>query len=228
VARPNWEYIRIDVLLPDNPKLDGLSAAAKWTLIEMWCYCGQHLTDGFVRDAKWRKFGTSRERAALVTAGLAEPVPGGFQMHDYLEHQRSRAEVLELKEKRRKAGEKGGRAKANAKQVLEQTLDHLLQQNASKSVAEAEAEAEADKSLADVHDQSNGRYARADDDLIDLIITELRTATGRTIDRQWAAKTRDYILSGRTIADPAAYVRQAIRSEPDPRTRFLPLYPEAP
>lgn len=232
MARPNWEYIRVDVLLPDNPKLDGLSAAAKWTLIELWCYCGQHLTDGFVRDAKWQKFGTRRDRDALVGARLAEPVPGGYQMHDFIGedgHQRSRAEVLALKAKRAESGRKGGNAKAravaNAKQVLEQTPEHVLYQNSGKSVAEAEAEAEADKSLADVDDQSNGRYARDGDDLIDLIITELRSATGRTVDQPWAAKTRDYILSGRKVADPAAYIRQVIRSEPDPRTRFLPLYP---
>jgi hypothetical protein len=121
MARPNWEYVRIDVLLPDNPKLDGLSAAAKWTLVELWCYCGQHLTDGHVRDAKWKQFGTPNIRRQLVEHGLAERNGSGYLMHDYLDHQRSRADVAGLKEKRAAAGRKGGNAKANAKQVPEQT-----------------------------------------------------------------------------------------------------------
>ena len=52
MARPNWEYIRIDVLLPEHPKTDGLSDKAFRTLVELWCWCGLNRTDGFVRDAK--------------------------------------------------------------------------------------------------------------------------------------------------------------------------------
>jgi hypothetical protein len=224
VARPNWEYIRVDVLLPGNPKLDGLTYAAKWTLLELWCHCGHHLTDGFVRDAVWRRTGTALARQMLVRHGLARRVRGGYQMHDYLEHQRSRAEVLELKEKRRRAGEKGGHAKASATASAIASAKQVLYQNSGKPVAEAEAEAEAELPEADVGDQSSDRNAR--DDLIDLIISELRAATGRTISRQWAAKTQNYILDGRHPADPAAYIRATIRNEPDAKTRFLPLYPD--
>lgn len=219
MARPNWEYIRIDVLMPTNPKVCGLGSASRWLLIELWCYCGQHLTDGFVPDAVWRRTGRIRDRQPLVDKGFARRVRGGYEMHDYLEHQRSRAEVEELRQKRRAAGKKGGQAKASAKQELE----HLSSNGSSKTSSKhlAEAEAEADISVADVVDRSNGSYSG---DLIDLIIEELRKATGRTVEREWAARTRGYILNGRSVADPAAYVRQTIRSEPDPRTRFLPLY----
>jgi hypothetical protein len=223
LARPNWEYIRVDVLLPDNPKLDGLSAAAKWTLIELWCHCGQHLTDGFVRDAAWKRFGTPNIRRLIVENGLAHRVSGGYMMHDYLEHQRSRAEVAALKAKRAAAGSKGGKAKASANQVLQQELEQVLQQTASKPLAEAEAEAEADLNGA-ARSPSPDRNGRAREDLIGLIITELQNATGRTISNEWAAKTRDYILNGRHVSDPAAYIRQTIRNDPDPKTRFLPLY----
>lgn len=220
MARPNWEYVRVDVLLPDNPKLDGLSPSAKWTLIELWCYCGQHLTDGFVRQAKWVKFGAKRDRDALVAAGLAVPADGGWQMHDYLSHQRSRQEVTDLKEKRRKAGEKGGKAKASAtaeaKHVPEQTPEHVPKQTAGKPVAEAEA----DLSPADVVDQSSRRNAR--DDETDLIINEIKQVTGQTIDFRWAARIRLMLLGDRSVDDPAAYLRQAIRAERDPRKRFLP------
>lgn len=224
MARPNWEYIRVDVLLPDHPKLDALSDKAFRTLIELWCWCGQNRTDGFVRDAKWKAFGSAAARTALVRAGLAERVTGGYQMHDFTGpdgHQRSRAEIEELSAKRSASGRKGGHAKANGKHLPEQTPGHVPKQTAGKSVAEAEAEAEATTSLADVDHQSADRNAH---DLTRLIITEIRTATGRTVTAEWASKIRAHILDGRSPADPAAYVRQVIRNEPSPRTRFLPVY----
>lgn len=223
MARPNWEYIRVDVLLPDHPKLDGLSAAAKWTLIELWCHCGQWLTDGFVRDAAWKKFSTPSVRRQLVEHGLAERVPGGYQMRNYLGHQRSREAVTELKAKRANSGRKGGLAKANAKQVLEQTPEHVPKQTAGKSLAEAEAEAEADRSGADAVGQSSRRYAQGgDDDEIDLIISEIRLAAGRDVSREHAESVRALLLNGRDVTDRAAYLRKIIRTERDPVTRFLP------
>ena len=223
MARPNWEYVRIDVLMPTNPKVCGLGLASRWLLIELWCYCGQHLTDGFVPDAVWRRTGRIRDRQPLVDKGFAHRVRGGYQMHDYLEHQRSRAEVEEIREKRRKAGEKGGRAKASAKQVPEHVSSKSPSKTSSKHLAEAEAEAEADRSVADVSDQSSRRNARSDSGLIDLIISEIRHATGRTVAAGWAAGIRDSLLEGRDVTDPAAYLRQAIRSERDPQNRFLPV-----
>jgi hypothetical protein len=113
MARPNWEYIRVDVLLPEHPKIDLLTRAARWTLVELWCYCGRNRTDGIVSAARWKTFGTPAERRQIVDAGFAEPigegVGGGFVMHDYTEHNRSRAEIDELSARRADAGRKGGR-----------------------------------------------------------------------------------------------------------------------
>jgi hypothetical protein len=112
VARPNWEYIRIDVLLPEHPKIDGLSDKAFRTLVELWCYCGRNRTDGIVTERRWKTFGTSAAREQLVKHGLAEEMPlGGYVMHDYTGHQRSRAEIDELSLRRAEAGRKGGSAR---------------------------------------------------------------------------------------------------------------------
>jgi hypothetical protein len=216
----------VDVLLPDNPKLDGLSPAAKWTLVELWCHCGQHLTDGFVRDAKWSRFGNAAIRRKIVENGLATRVEGGYRMHDYLDHQRSRAEVEEVRAKRSEAGKRSAAARAKAKALAQQDVEHgaeqTVQQTGSKPATEAEAEAEADKSLmAEPHDHlSVGNLPR---DVTDSIIDEISKVTGRTVSRPWAATIGASILAGRDPADPAAYVRTAIRSERDPRTRFLPV-----
>jgi hypothetical protein len=77
-------------------------------------------------------------------------------------------------------------------------------------------------------DQSSNGSKRASPELIDLIIAEVQNVTGRRLDAEWAQRTYATILGGRHPASPAAYIRSAIRNEPDPRTRFLPLYPDPP
>lgn len=115
MARPNWEYIRVDVLLPGHPKLAGLSRSARWTLVELWCHCGQYHTDGWVREAVWKTIGTKAERDAIVKQELAEPAPmGGYIMHDYTGHNRSKADIEALSLKRAEAGRKGGSSRGNS------------------------------------------------------------------------------------------------------------------
>ena len=113
MARPNWEYIRVDVLLPEHPKIEGLSDRAFRALVELWCYCGRNRTDGIVTDKRWKATSTARARTELVKAGLAAPMgPGcGYVMHDYLGYQRSRQEIDELSVKRSESGRKAAAAR---------------------------------------------------------------------------------------------------------------------
>ena len=76
MARPNWEYIRVDVLLPEHPKVEGLSDKAFRALITLWCYCGRQRTDGAVTRKQWEAW-PPRVRAELIAAGLASPIPAG-------------------------------------------------------------------------------------------------------------------------------------------------------
>lgn len=113
MARANWEWIKVDVLLPGHPKLAGLSRSGRWTLLELWCHCGRYHTDGWVTADVWPTIGTKAEREAIVKRGLAEPAPmGGYIMHDFTGpdgHQRTKGEIedaaAERSEKARKAAE---------------------------------------------------------------------------------------------------------------------------
>jgi len=131
-------FIKVHDGMPDHPKIEPLSDAAFRLLITMWCWSSRHLTDGRIPEVSWSKRGTAKARAELVTAGLVVAEHGGYRMHDYLKHQRSAADVAELKEKRREAGKKGGQAKANALALAKQKP----KQNASKHVAETETDTE--------------------------------------------------------------------------------------
>lgn len=112
MARPNWEFIRVDVLLMEHPKIEGLSDKAFRHLLDLWCYCGRNRNDGIVTDRRWKTV-PPKVRDELVTRGLADPIDigGGCVMHDFTGpdgHQRSRKEIDELSERRAEAGRKGG------------------------------------------------------------------------------------------------------------------------
>lgn len=100
-------YIRVHDGIIDHPKVEPLTDRAFRLLLESWCYCSRHLTDGRIPLTVWRKRGTAKARRELVEAGLVEQHDGYVTMHDYLEHQRSADEVEEKREARRRAGALG-------------------------------------------------------------------------------------------------------------------------
>lgn len=108
-------YIRVHDGMPDHPKVAGLSDRAFRLLVELWAYCSRQLTDGVVPPVVARKRG-GRALTELMAAGLVRDHEKGYECHDYLGHQRSKAHVEAIKAKRREAGKKGGRPKANANQ----------------------------------------------------------------------------------------------------------------
>lgn len=131
MARPNWEYVRIDVLLMEHPKVEELSDRAFRALIGLWCYAGRQHSDGIVTERQWKSV-PPKARAELLAVGLVDPIDigGAVVMHDFTGpngHQRTRKEIDELSLKRAEAGRRGGsvgkrlllvRSKQTAKQVL--------------------------------------------------------------------------------------------------------------
>lgn len=108
-------FITVHDGMPEHHKIEALSDKAFRALIDLWCWCSRNLTNGVVPESVWLKRTTAKVRGELVP-GLAEPrIDGGVQMHDYLEHQRSKDEVLELREKRARAGRLGGQRAAESR-----------------------------------------------------------------------------------------------------------------
>jgi transposase-like protein len=138
-------YIKLHDGMPGHPKVRGLSDKAFRCYVTALCYCSEYLTDGEVVSAVARDFGTARIWRELHEKGLVESTPGGYLMHDYLEHQRSAAQVRELKEKRRSAGRKGGQARSSGEANLKQVLQQVPEQTPSKTQAETETETEEKK-----------------------------------------------------------------------------------
>lgn len=139
-------YVRIHDGMVDHPKIVEVGGDAGWLNLCAISYCSRNLTDGVFPAAMVPRL-SDRTRPAqlaklLLDKGLwhtdqhdcdrcPQPGPGQYIVHDYLVHQRSRAEVEELSQKRRIAGSKGGKAKATAVA----SASPVAKQTASKSVA---------------------------------------------------------------------------------------------
>lgn len=94
-------WVKVDDHMPRHPKFLGLGRdrlVCQGVWLDGMCYSSAYLTDGIVPDGALDD--RSRKYAGkLVNAGLWERVEGGFLIHDYLDYQPSKVEVLEARRK---------------------------------------------------------------------------------------------------------------------------------
>lgn len=118
-------WIKLDVQMFENPKLLYLKEDRKHRAIvvhlEGMCYSGRHGLAGYIPKAALRIIGgTSADAKILVTAGLWIPAPGGWQIHDWDEHQLS----LDEMQKRRERAQKGAAARWRKSSGIAVVSDH--------------------------------------------------------------------------------------------------------
>ena len=110
-------YANITHDFADSPKVMILSVEAKWSLLEMILWSCRMQTDGVisrrVAAAKW-SLDVCQELATNdpEVPSLLELENGDFQIHDFAEHQTTKAEIEAIREQKRRAGALGGRAKS--------------------------------------------------------------------------------------------------------------------
>lgn len=103
--------------MPDHPKVEDLSDRAFRALVRLWCWCGRHLTDGRVTAKVWAKYATPSVRKELMAAGLVDAHDdGSVEMHDFLDWQRSSAEVTHAIEAKKTAGRQGNHQRWHVKE----------------------------------------------------------------------------------------------------------------
>ncbi|WP_317754720.1 hypothetical protein [Rhodococcoides kroppenstedtii] len=128
--------------MPEHYKVDPLSDAAFRGLIEAWCLCSRTRNDGHIPKATWVKKIKLKARRELLAVGLAIDNGETIEMHDYLEHQTSAAEIEATRKKRAQAGAAGGRRKAENLANGLASARAEVQQNPSQDVPEVEEEEE--------------------------------------------------------------------------------------
>ena len=93
-------YVQLVNGFYDNDKIRDLVRMGRADSVGVYCMaislCGDRLTDGFVpRRAMLSNIGATPEQVrALVDEGMLEEVEGGWLIHDYTAHNRTREQVL--------------------------------------------------------------------------------------------------------------------------------------
>lgn len=170
--------------MPEHPKIISLSDEAFRALVTLWCWSHRNQTDGTVAPAVAVRVAGATAVAELHASEMLEDVDGTYYLHDYLEHQESKAEIKASRETKRRSGAQGGMAAARKRleqQLLQQEQQQPLQQNGS--------EVSADKDEDKDEDQSS---ARADvRDLCDAL-SEALTHNGvkHTVGKRWHTAAR--------------------------------------
>lgn len=125
---------RLDTGWHAHPKILALSVAGM--AVHAWSisYCDDALTDGFIPMGAWpSKRGFNGGIKELVAAGLWLPVQGGYQLHDYTDYNRTRAQVDAYMAAKAAAGRAGGQASASARAQAKAQANgqQMLKQNST-------------------------------------------------------------------------------------------------
>lgn len=242
-------FIRVHDGMPDHPKVDGLSDKAFRLMVESWCWCNRHRTDGRVPASRWKKQHTKKARQELIDARLAEELPtGDVQIHDYLDWQRSASEIADLRTAKSVGGTYGNHKRWHLDEGVRKPgcphCDALpigdaiappIAQGSESDRSHIASESESDQGptvprsgSVDHHLRPQTRETSNDDDqfvAIDKLIADiLADETGRKIEPRRAAEIRRELLEARPgVRSPMAYVAKAVRANPH---RFAP--PRAP
>lgn len=140
MAKDQRLYGRFTLDFADSPKIMPLSDAAFRCLVEATLYSRRMMTDGFLAKplalARWG----ATPLLELATNDAEKPslieVENGYIIHDFAEHQSTKADIEALRERRKAAGSKGGQASAVAKRK------QVVSKTSSKIKPETETETE--------------------------------------------------------------------------------------
>jgi hypothetical protein len=255
-------WVTFDDQYPIHRKVSGLSDAAFRLHTAAIFWCSRNLTNGFIQkadlgDVRPQLRAPGRFAAECVSRGVWHvsgfdcpsqtcPAPrdgDGWVVHDYLEFQETKVNVLtrraETGVKKSFGGKLGnhirwhanrgisdpgcwwcGHAPGSVRSGSDSDPDRTERSDSDRSpIAPIPIP---DRSGVSVVGSPADRNARTDPDLIKDIQVAIHDRTGWDITDTWARRVIETILGGRAPANPGAYCRKAIASENDPRTRFLP------
>lgn len=107
-------WVKVFNSMPGHGKFLLAGDRAGWLFVCGLCYSNEHLTNGFIARHALPAVAPGVKSpetvaAQLVAAGLWHEVEGGWQIHDYNEHQRSADEIRERRDRDRERKANGRR-----------------------------------------------------------------------------------------------------------------------
>lgn len=193
-------WFKIDDDFAEHPKFLALSDAAVAAWVRALAYASRFLTDGRVPKVANRVIGTGKALKELVAAGLLIDCDDHWQIHDYTDHQRTKAEV---EAERNAAAERSRRYRERKRHGVTHASRHY-----------PESESHEIQSHHHHHLRAVTNVTGTDDDLVNQAIDLV-------VERR---------CRGKALTNPDAYrakVRDTIETELRPRaldllTRFAP------
>lgn len=120
-------FIRLDHGMPENRKVLGLSDGAFRLYVEAICWCSRQETDGHIPEAFMKRMGKAKHVGELTDTGLLDVAVGGYQVHDYLDFQRSSEEIGAYRSAKGEAGAKGNHMRWHvARRRIDPDCEHCM------------------------------------------------------------------------------------------------------
>jgi hypothetical protein len=119
-------WVKVESSVSRNRKFVKAGPAPAWLWLCGLAFCQEGLTDGFIPTESLDYLGVKNAKnlaARLVEARLWDPVPGGWRIHDYLEHNKPAAEIRRTSRARAEGGTLGGRPPKNLQGSETETLE---------------------------------------------------------------------------------------------------------
>lgn len=109
-------WFNVDDGFCSHPKVLATSLSARGLWVTAGSWCSSHLTDGVVPSHVLASLGGTPTLAEeLVTAGLWKKRRGGYVFHDWKQCNKTKKEVVDIRQKRADAGRKGGLSSGNTR-----------------------------------------------------------------------------------------------------------------
>jgi len=120
-------WFKVDDQAAFNPKVMRAGNAAFGAWVRMGAYCNAQRTDGFVPQDTAALIASKRDIDAAITAGMLHAVEGGYEIHDYLKYQPSKADIeASLAAARgRMRSRRSGEVRANIKRTSGEVLPNF-------------------------------------------------------------------------------------------------------
>ena len=225
-------WVRFDDTFPEHPKVLKVGGDAVWMHVCALAYCNRLETDGVIPTGVVGRLSdrkdANRLAAKLVSEGLWDVHPEGWEIHDYHDFQPSKAELEQRREARAQAGRKGGVKSGETRR--------------ERSKPEANSEANA-SGLLEAKPERSGTPTRPDPTRTTQVSTQLQPPTDcaevgevdvdriSTIISAYASQALNTAKAkGVTIGSEIGYTAKAratAREHPDLH-RLASLFPTAP
>lgn len=206
-------YAKLTLDFADSHKIAPLSDAAFRAYIRMLLWSRRMMTDGVIPAPMARVFATVKVLSELTGNDPVSPslikTDAGFVIHDFAEHQSTRAEIEAQQERNRANGRAGGQAKAK----------RLASDSPSDSVAKTYTESES-QSETETTNQDSSRSSYETRAPADVDLTKVKAAVMANCGRKCSDTDAFRIIgtvmerSKVTPKNPTAYVVKAIATDP--------------